>query len=252
MDSLPLGLHSAPSEEVGGLPETYLSCPCTHYTVSQSGLIWSGRVGGSGHLNKLVVAAHLPVTVDPVAVGLEEVRLVLLLPHITWHGRCCSGLHLDKRELSFSKIEDRCVLIGCLVCRPIKLFVPRLYQRTSWENNHLDCSLVIVVHGGGDHVGTALWLRGHLPLLLLRVLPRPRRRAEGRSGGAEDGEVSRLLRVQGRGGVKKGVLRGEEWGGSELRAAHDVRLQLLQLLQVSGLESRVEEGGGGCTWEQTC
>ena len=114
------------------------------------------------------------------------------------------------------------MLIGCLVCRPIKLFVPRLYQRTSWANNHLDCSLVIVVHGGGDHVGTALWLRGHLPLLLLGVLSRPRRRAEGRSGGAEDGEVSRLLRVQGRGGVKKGVLWGEEGGGSELRAAHDV------------------------------
>ena len=111
MDSLPLGLHSAPSEEVGGLPETYLSCPCTHYTVSvsQVGFGQLGVGGSGGHLNKLVVVAHLPVAVDPVAVRLDEVRLVLLLPHITWHGRCCPGLHLDKRELSFSKIEDRCV-----------------------------------------------------------------------------------------------------------------------------------------------
>ena len=71
----------------------------------------------------------------------------------------------------------------------------RLYQLTSWANNHLDCSLVIVVHGGGDNVGTALRLGGHLPLLLLGVLPRPCWRAEGRSGGAEDREVSRLLGV---------------------------------------------------------
>ena len=43
--------------------------------------------------------------------------------------------------------------------------------------------------------------------------------------------------------MEKGVLRGEKRGGPELRTAHDVRLQLLQLLQVSRLESRVQEGG---------
>ena len=70
------------------------------------------------------------------------------------------------------------------------------YQRTCSANNHLDCSLVIVVHGGGDHVGTALRLGGRLLLLLLGVLARTCGRAEGRSGGAEDGEVAGLLGVE--------------------------------------------------------
>jgi hypothetical protein len=54
------------------------------------------------HLDKLLVAAHLPVALHPVAVGLEEVWLVLLLAHVARarvaaaggaHG---PGLHLGR------------------------------------------------------------------------------------------------------------------------------------------------------------
>jgi hypothetical protein len=44
------------------------------------------------------------------------------------------------------------------------------------------------------------------------------------------------------GGVEKGVLGREEGGAAQFRAAHDMVLELLQLLQVGGLEGGVQVG----------
>ena len=125
------------------------------------------------------------------------------------------------------------------------------------SNSHLDCRLIVVFHRAGHHIGRRLWLGGGMGRRMSsqrrhrRLFPTAGRHRRGggffgsdrrkrRPGGAKDGEVAGLGGVQGGGGVEEGVLRWEEGGAAQLRTAHDVVLELLQLLQVGGLQRGVE------------
>ena len=109
MGCLPLKVHSAPSVEVGG--HIYPVREST--TQSVSSLIWSlwrkkgggGEGGGFDHLDQLVVAAHLAVTADPVAMCLDEVRLVFLLAHVAGHRCGCPRFHLGGRSFKHKGIH---------------------------------------------------------------------------------------------------------------------------------------------------
>ena len=112
---------------------------------------------------------------------------------------------------------------------------------------HLDASLVIIVDGAGHHVGPGVRLQHRLALLGVFA-----DWSEGGAGGAEDWEVAGLLRVEAGGGVEERVAGREEGGWPELCRPPqlvDVILQLLQLLQVSGLQgSGVQQGRAGSAW----
>ena len=117
MGCLPLKVHSAPSVEVGG--HIYPVREST--TQSVSSLIWSlsrgkggGEGGGFAHLDQLVVAAHLTVTADPVAMRLDEVRLVFLLAHVAGHRCGCPCFHLGGR--SFEHFREYIETLGAGVC----------------------------------------------------------------------------------------------------------------------------------------
>ena len=71
---------------------------------------------------------------------------------------------------------------------------------------HLDPSLVVIIDGAGHHVGPGVRLQHRLTLLGVFT-----DRSEGGAGGAEDWEVSGLLRVEGGGGGEQRVARREEW-----------------------------------------
>ena len=115
MGCLPLKVHSAPSVEVGG--HIYPVREST--TQSVSSLILGRKGGGEGgaccdHLDQLVVAAHLAVTADPVAMCLDEVRLVFLLAHVAGHRCGCPCFHLGGR--SFKHLREYIETLGAGVC----------------------------------------------------------------------------------------------------------------------------------------
>ena len=113
MGCLPLKVHSAPSVEVGG--HIYPVREST--TQSVSSLILGRKGGGEGggfdHLDQLVVAAHLAVTADPVAMCLDEVRLVFLLAHVAGHRCGCPRFHLGG---SFKHLREYIETLGAGVC----------------------------------------------------------------------------------------------------------------------------------------
>ena len=130
----------------------------------------------------------------------------------------------------------------------------------AWRNlekkTHLDAGLVVVIDGAGHHVGGGLGLGG-----VVRVLGVLAHGGEGRARGPEHREVSRGLacRVEagrgarGRRGRQQRAARRQEGRGhgarrgAQLRGPPqlvDVVLQLLQLLQVRGLQCcRVKQRG---------
>ena len=120
---------------------------------------------------------------------------------------------------------------------------------------HLDSSFIIVIDGAGHNVGRRVGLRGAVVMRLLGGVLLGGDGGEGRPGGAEHGEVSRVgVGVKSGRGVQQRVAGGEEGGAPQLRGPPqlvNVILELLQLLEVGGLQGgRVQEGGTGGSWKK--
>ena len=105
---------------------------------------------------------------------------------------------------------------------------------------HLDSSFIIVIDGAGHNVGRRVGFRGAVVMRLFGGVLLGGDGGEGRPGGAEHGEVSRVgVGVKSGRGVKQRVAGGEEGGGSQLCAPSqlvNVTLKLLKLLKVSRLK----------------